>query len=245
MNANYAIYSQWKKGGSMKMGKISYACMAMMGMGLIGAETAFADVTAVYKMTYRDGGSGLQTIKYADKKHVRLDMMDVSNHETTMMKLGDKVYMIHGEVVQDMEELAGMMAMMGKGSKKHADHAPLKYVDTGRTETIAGITGKVYSFEERGKRHEVVLAKNKDLQAAVLGLVELTKAMSSVSSDKNAMGQAQEDASLKSMAMLRLDDHIRLQSMNKKGISKSVFELPAKPQQTGGMGALMKGFLGH
>ncbi len=225
------------------MKKTIYSISVLAAMALTGVQDASADVTAVYKMTSQDG-DGTQSIRYADKQHVRMDMVSVRSHETTMLKLGDKVYMINGKTVQDMDQLAGMMAMMGKGSKtSHKKQAAIKYHDTGRTETVAGLVGKVYSFEERGKRHEVVLAKNKDLQAAVLGLVELTKAMTGASD--SPMNRVQEDASIKSMALLRLDDVVRLHSMNKKGISKSVFVLPAKPQQMGGMGSLLNGLLGR
>lgn len=226
----------------MKLKKNITTITLLAVLTLLGIHTAFADVTAVYKMTSKDG-SGLQTIRYADKNLMRLDMSFGANNEMTMMKLGDKTYMINGKVVQDLDELTAMMAMMGKGTKKsHSKQTPIKYVDTGRTETIAGITGKVYSFKERGKQHEIVFAEDKDLQAAVLSLVELTNAVPGAKHE-NPMNQSQQDSSLKDMALLRVDDVMRLQSMNTKSISKSVFVLPAKPQQMGGMGALMKGLM--
>jgi hypothetical protein len=223
----------------MKMKKVTYACMAIMGLGF-GAQTAFADATVVYKMT-SDNGGGTQTIRYVDKKHVRVDMdNDSVRHETTMMKLDDKVYMITGKTVQDMDQLTQMMAMMGKKPKKvTTKHSSIKYEDTGRKETIAGITGKVYQFTERGKKHEVVLAQDRDLQAAVLGSMEIAKAMSVAMPDARDM--VAETAPIKSMALLRLDHAVQLQSIKRDRISKSVFKLPSKPQQMGGgMGSLMK-----
>lgn len=216
----------------MKKRQGIYSVVIVAVISMFGMQAALADVTVVYKMTYQDG-SASQTIHYADKQHVRVDMGNVANKMTTMMQLGDKVYMITGEVVQDTAQLAKMMAMMGKGPQKsQTKHAPVKYEDTGRTETIAGITGKVYRFEARGKKHEIVLAKNKDLQEAVLGLVAITKASLGTMSD-NPMNMAQQDASIKSMAMLRLDDSVRLQSIKHGKISDSEFVLPAKPQQLG------------
>ena len=158
----------------MKMKKTIYSIAALAGMALLGASGAFADVTVVYKMTSPDG-NGTQTIRYVDKQHVRMDMDMPSTGDTKiyMLKLGDKVYSITGKVVQDMSQLSQLMAAMGRGgSRRNANSpsTPIKYVDTGRTETIAGIRGKVYSFVERGKHHEVVLGRNKDLQDAVLGI---------------------------------------------------------------------------
>jgi len=232
----------------MKMREVTYACVAMIGMGLIGAQSAFADATVVYKNTSSEG-SGMQTIRYVDKKHVRIDMAnDAARHERTIMKLGDKVYMIIGEVVQDLNQMAQMMAMMGKKPKERAAKdkgVSIKYVDTGRTETIAGITGKVYRFTERGKKHEVVLSKDKDLQAAVLGVVEVAKAMSVTmpTDSKNMMGQS---GLIKSMALLRLDHVMKLQSLKRDRIPKSVFKLPSEPQQMGGgFESLMKGMMGR
>jgi len=230
----------------MKIKKGIYAVAALASLVLMGAPGAFADVTVVYKMTSPDG-NGTQTIRYVDKQHVRMDMAGPVDTKMYMLKLGDKVYTITGMVVQDMSQLAQMMAAMGRGKKSnHTAHTPIKYEDTGRTETIAGITGKVYRFVERGKRHEVVLGKNKNLQDAVLGVVEITKAMAGTGMTKsNPTSRVQQDVTIKNMSLLRMDDRIRLQSMNTDAISDSVFELPAPPQQMGGMGKLMQGILGR
>jgi len=228
----------------MKMNQIIYSIAAIMGMALIGMQTAQADVTVVYKMTSHDG-SGTQTIRYMDKQHVRVDMTNGTNHVMTMLKLGDKVYSITGKVVQDMGQLAQMMAAMGRAKKSsHTAHAPIKYEDTGRTETIAGITGKVYRFVDHGKRHEIVLGKDRNLQDAVLGVVEISKSSLGMM-PSGPTDRIQEDASIKSMSLLRLDDQVRLQSVNTNAISASVFGLPSKPQQMGGMGKLMQGILGR
>ena len=224
----------------MKLNRAMYSITLLAGVALMGAHPAFADVTVVYKMTSRDG-SGTQTIRYADKQHVRLNMSGAGNRKMSMMKLGDKVYMINGNTVQDLDQLAQMMAMMGKGAKGNkAKRTDITYEDTGRTETIAGIQGKVYRFVERGKKHEIVLADDKDLHAAALGVVEIAKAMSAMmpADSKNMMRQ---NAPIKSMAMLRLDNNMHLQSIDRKKIQNSLFKLPGKPQQLGGMGALLKG----
>jgi len=232
----------------MKMKKTIYSIAALAGMALMGVPGAFADVTAVYEMTSRDG-SGTQTIRYVDKQHVRMDMEGAVDSMMYMLKLGDKVYTITDKVVLDMSQLSQLMAAMGRGGGRRNANSlstPIKYVDTGRTETIAGIRGKVYRFTDQGKQHEIVLAKNKDLQDAVLGLIEITKAMTGTGMMKSdSTSRVQQDLSIKNMALLRLDDRVRLQSMNTNAISASVFELPAKPQQMGGMGKLMQGILGR
>ncbi len=227
----------------MTLNKTIHSIVLMAGVVLMAAHPASADVTVVYKMTSRDG-SGAQTIRYADKQHVRIDMGNAGKHKISMMKLGDKVYSITGKVVQDMSQLAQMMASMGVGKKGgNTKQAPIKYEDTGKTETIAGIRGKVYRFVDNGKRHEVVLGQNKDLQDAVLGVVEITKAATGMM-PFGPSGRIQQDASIKSMALLRLDDRVRLQSMNTHAVPAATFNLPSKPQQMGGMGGLMNGAFG-
>ncbi|WP_020674984.1 hypothetical protein [Geopsychrobacter electrodiphilus] len=217
-----------------------YLCLVATAIMMSGAQVASADVTAIYKMTSPKGNS-TQTIHYKDKQHVRVDMASANaKHEMSMLKLDDKVYSITGKTVQDMGQLAGMMAAMGKGGKSNpGEQAPIKYEDTGKTETIAGIKGKVYRFVDHGKQHEVVLGQDKDLQAAVLGVVEISKSSFGMMAE-DPTNRFQQDASIKSMALLRMDDVMRLQSMNKDHIQNSVFELPSKPQQLGGMGALLK-----
>ncbi len=228
----------------MKIKKEFYLTATLTGMMLISSQAVFADVTAVYKMTSPDG-NGVQTILYADKQHVRMDMTDAMKNKTSMLKLGDKVYAITGEVVQDLSQLSKMMAALGKGNKgQHKTQTPIKYQDTGKTETIAGIRGKVYRFVENGRSHEVVLGKNKDLQDAVLGMVAITKAATGMISFAS-MNRVQQDVAIKSMALLRMDDRVHLKSMNTRSIPASSFKLPAKPQQMGGVGNLIKGFLGQ
>lgn len=213
----------------------------LAGLVLISAQQASADVTVVYKINTANG-NGQQTIHYADKQHVRIDMQDVGDRKISMMKLNDKVYVITGKVVQDLSQLAGMMAMMGKGKKPSpAPQTSIKFVDTGKTETIAGIRGKVFSFVEKGRSHEVVLAKNKDLHNVVLALVEITKAATTMM-PVDASSQIQQNAALKNMAMLRVDNTVRLQSMTSSPIAKRVFTLPSRPQQMPGMDGLMGAF---
>ena len=208
-----------------------------MGLLLSGMQSAQADVTVVYKMTSPDG-SGAQTVYYHDKQHVRVDMDSGSHAKMSMLKLGNKVYSITGKVVQDMEQLSKMMAAMGMGRHSgqatgHKGHARMKYTDTGRTETIAGIKGKVYSFVDNGRRHEVVLGEDRDLQAAVLGVVEIGK-VAGGQMPFTSTNRVQQDAStIKSMAMLRLDQATRLQSIDRHPIPKSKFTLTAEPQQMG------------
>src|SRR3546814_19213889 len=84
-----------------------------------------------------------------------------------MIKLGDKVYLITGKVVQDMGQLVEMMAIMGKRNKtSRSESAPIKYEDTGVSETIAGIKGNINSYVERGAKPEVVLGHDEDVKNA-------------------------------------------------------------------------------
>jgi len=231
----------------MEIKQTIYFIVALMAMVLMGVVSAFADTTVVYQMTSRDG-DGLQTIYYQDKQHVRVDMASDAGHNSlTMMKLGDKTYMIQGKVVQDLDQLLQMMAMMGKQPKKsHAKQVSIKYNDTGRTEAIAGITGKVYRFEERGKKHEVVLAKHQALQDAVLGSISIFQTAADIGMMKDdAVSPVQQDASIKSMGLLRLDKTMRLQSIDAHSIPSSKFTLPSKPQEMGGMGSLMQNMGRH
>lgn len=228
----------------MKLNTTMNAIILLVGAILLSSHPAYADVTVVYKMTSRDG-SATQTIYYADKQHIRLDMGSAGQRKVSMMKLGDKVYSITGKVVQDLSQLSEMMASMGMAKKKsHEAQAPIKFEDTGKTETIAGIRGKVYRFVDNGKRHEVVLGQNRDLQDAALGMVEITKAATGMM-PFGPSSRIQQDASIKSMALLRLDDRVRLQSINTRTVPAATFKLPSKPQEMGGMGGFMKGIYGH
>src|SRR3546814_20261293 len=122
---------------------------------------------------------------------------------------------------------------MGKRNKtSRAESAPIKYEDTGVSETIAGIKGNIYRYVERGAKHEVVLGHDEDLKNAAWGFVEIAKAMSAVmpTDSENMMRQ---NAPIKNIALLRLAGRMRLQLINREPIPASVFRLPASPRKIG------------
>ncbi len=228
----------------MKQNKVTSIIALVVGVVMVCTQTASADVTVVYKINASNGG-GTQTIRYADKQHVRLDMGSVGNRKMSMLKLGDKVYSITGKVVQDMSQLSAMMASMGLEKKKsHKAQVPIKFEDTGKTETIAGLLGKVYRFEEKGRSHEVVLADNKDLHAAVSAAMAITRAVADMM-PSGPENRIQQNAAIKNMAILRLDNTMHIQLLNNATIPAAIFKLPSAPQKMGGLGRLMKSALGR
>lgn len=217
--------------------------LCLTGLVMIEAPLAAADVTAVYQFSSPDG-NGTQTIQYRDAQHVRLQIAQQGDHNMSLLQLDQHIYMITGKTVQDLNQLRQMLAMMGRAPQaKRQPKAPTDLHDSGKTERIAGITGHIYTYTERGRQHEVVLADDPRLQQVYAAFTAITDATSSLMPMDHATDAL--PGNIKKMGLLRYDQTIRLQSITTATIPIQAFILPAKPQQIGGMGAMMRGMVGH
>jgi len=213
----------------MKMKKNLYAITVLavlVGLALIGVQGAQADVTVKYKMA-SDRGIFYQVLRYADKQHVRQDMYDGNKLMSTMLKLGDKVYMISdGLAIEISSALGSMGSSMLKSMMGDNKPQAVRFEPTGRSENIAGIRGEVYRVIINGEPHEVVLGRNRSLFEAVQGSVELAKGMMGKSAANRLMKQIDRDSSRKGMAMLRFDHSMEVVSVKSGRIPDAVFALP-------------------
>lgn len=205
-------------------------CLIIM-LSLFPVQAFAGDVAAHFKNA--DGTT--MTISARDTKHVR---MDASPDAYTLLN-GNKIYMISRDDdgtwnAMDMDQMAGMMGMMG-GSTEDASSYKAEYIDTGRTERIAGYKGKVYELEvtDNGKlvsRDEVVLSTHGDIKRINESYMAIAKQMSSIMTPD--MTKAFDDASSHGYGgMLRYGDDMVLQRLDKGPLGDNYFELPSNTQQ--------------
>ncbi len=205
--------------------------LSVMMLLLLPIQAFAGDITSVFKNA--DGSTF--SISVRDLQHVRMDTAP----DAYSLLSGEKLYMVSRDEdgqwsAMDMDQMAGMMGMIGGGTQDSSSYDS-KYVNTGRTERIAGYTGKVYEVEvtENGKlvsRDEVVLSSHGDIERVSKGWMAIVKQMSSIMSLDMAE-VIDESESHGYGGVLRYGDDMILQSVSKTSLSASYFALPAGTQQ--------------
>ncbi|MCK5769843.1 hypothetical protein [Algiphilus sp.] len=122
---------------------------------------------------------------------------------------------------------------------------------TGRSETVAGISGEVYMLDftdsdGRRQQKEVVLssdARVRDLQSAFMNM---TRTMAKAT-DIDMQGADDYADALGNRGVLRMGNEMRVTEISGSAPSAARFELPSEPQRMdgdGGLGAAISGFFG-
>lgn len=199
-------------------------------MMLLPVQALAGDISA----TFKNADGTTMTLSSRDPEHAR---MDGSPDAYTLMQ-GNKIYMVSNDgqgnwTAMDMDQMAGMMGLIGGG--QDASGYAASYSDTGRTERIAGYTGKVFAVEvtDNGKlvsREEVVLSTHEDIRRINLAWLTMAERMSSVMSldMAEAIGESRAHGH---GGMLRYGDNMVLQSLNKGALPAGYFNLPPDAQK--------------
>lgn len=206
--------------------------LAILAFLAATASTGWADIVG----TWKTGGNESLKISYRDDNHIRMD----TGPDSYMLISGSKAYMLtrsRGKwQAHDLDEMAAMMQMFGKGAldpKAIAESEP-RLESTGRTETIAGFKGEVYRAmykDASGRDHwtEVVLSDHPDVKKLNQGWSGLVSRMAQMlgKDTAEALKQATKAAQEQGLGgMLRSGDDMILQSLEKPSLSASHYELP-------------------
>ncbi len=188
-------------------------------------------------------------IEYLDRSTVRMNVSDKRGSDSYMLVRDGRAYMVsnsRGEtIVMDMAQLGSMAKGMGMnmGAGDSFKQELLKYNRTGRSETVAGYRGDVYSLTWRDSRgthtDEAVLSSHQNVREFSDAWMYLAKTMA------NSMNQQIiSDDSIwnflegEGKGVLRLGDDFRVVSIESKNINANRFVLPAAPMQMPGMGGM-------
>lgn len=211
-------------------------------IGLLALFLAFpalslADVVGVWAMK----GGGQFKVSYKDDAHIR---MDVEGGNYVLMA-GAKTYMVMNQggnlMAMDMDQMSGMMQslggmmnqQMGQVAKDHSAE-DVSFKKTGKTETVSGYKGDVYRVEVKTARgveaHEMVWSNHSDIanlqkafakmgerMAKIVQNPEMTKGMNFANQQVKLMGAG---------GALRYDQDMVIQSVEKKSVPNSAYELP-------------------
>lgn len=205
-------------------------------MLLVLTGTGWAgDIVATWK--YSNGAT--MTLSARDDDHIR---MDTAKDSYTLLT-GGKTYMVtrgdDGWQATDMEKMAGMMGGVFGGQKKvDVDDYKTTYKYTGKKETVAGYTGKIYQVEVRdgaGKlvsSDELVLSTSKDIFRINMAMARIGSKMSGMA----ASGMSAKPEAVKKQAdqygsVLRYGKDMTLVSIKKPSLKASHYELPSGTTQ--------------
>ncbi len=225
---------------------------------IFSTSMAFAaeDIAATYK--YKDGTTS--TVVTRDSQHVRMNI----SPEDYMLLHKDTVYSVSKEdngkwMVMDMSQMktmssGGISGLMAGGKTPMAaqnKEESVKYEKTGKKEQIAGYSGDVYNVKitEGGKlvrQDEMVLCSHDDLKKVNDAWMVISSKMGMLMGEQTAgsLEKAIKEAKAAGYGgMLRYGDEMKLESLKKKSLDDSTYEIPpgAEIVNLGPMPAMPKG----
>jgi hypothetical protein len=219
---------------------------SILALGVFSASLLFhgaslADVTAVFNA----GGQEHITIEYRDDNHVRMSapgggyliitggegyIAAQDGRNWTVFRFRDMAAMI--------SRMGASMGAMGLGGDDinilDVDGTP-EIRNTGRTETVAGISGEVYEVistnASNGNREvtELVLSDHPDALSAYQGFMRITTMMGEMVGVRGLDALMDDTYGLAGKAILRADNDWVLTSVNRGNIPDANFVLPAQP----------------
>lgn len=212
--------------------RIRPAARSLALAGLMGAiaPAAHADLILTYALP--DGSPMVQEIS---EHGVRADIQGGTSYYIPGRGVFLAVQMQGAQRVFAFDQFMSMMqGMAGNAGGEEAAPVDVDIVDTGRTETVAGIEGSVYEVVgPNGDSAEIVASNDvgqadlyNDMMGAYLGgLGDGLAAMAG--SDPAAGFQMFQEEPLG--IILRAEDGMRLVSVQETDIDPARFELPAEP----------------
>lgn len=218
---------------------------------------AFAGGTA--EMVHGDGGaSETVTMEFRDANTARFN----TDQDSYVILREGNVYAVSQQgsgqpTVMDMSQLMGAMGKLGLAQKPPSTGAEdvanvAEFKDTGRSETVAGIKGKVYliTYQDGSgntRTDEIVLSNDKRVREMWQAWKNFALAMGGAGAGAvNTQGAKDFMARVdgQQMGMLRFGTQARVASLSSKTPSNSRFELPGPVTQMpdfGSFGAAASG----
>lgn len=181
-------------------------------------------------------------LEYRDSK---LRVQAQGQADGTMILRDGRIYTIAEGMVIDLAGMAGMMGQAGMNTISSGPDDLVRYLgldNTGRSEPVAGVAGKVHLLryvDRSGKPHSEELVLSADPRARELGeaLQLMSTGFREILGQPEAPGEAQLQDSLKGQGVLRYGKEFRVVSFGSTQPSPARFELPSAPQQLPSLGA--------
>ena len=188
-------------------------------------------------------------VEYMDGGKLRMNVPKKEGRDSYMLLLDGKTYVVSksgGEImVLDMAQLGSMARGMGlsMGGGDSFKQELVSYSKTGKSETVAGYKGSVYTLSWRDSQGthtaDAVLSGHKNVREFSAAWMEMAEAMA------QSMGQqiiSEESIwnflDKQGMGILRLGDDFRVVSIESRKLDPNRFVLPAEPMKMPTMGGM-------
>lgn len=219
---------------------------SVLALGVFSASLLFhgaslADVTAVFST----GAQEQITIEYRDDNHVRMSapgggyLIITGGEGYIAMQDGNNwTVFAFRDMAAMISRLGAGMSAMGFGGDEISIvdfDATTEIRNTGRRETVAGISGEVYEVSttnsSNGNREvtELVLSNHADALSAYQGFMRITTMMGEMAGIQGLDALMDESYGLGGQAVLRADNDWIMSSVTRGNIPDSNFVLPAEP----------------
>lgn len=221
-------------------------------LGLIAAQVQAAG-TAVYGSDTSDGKHVSTQIEWSAPGEVRAEVIGQPNGY--FLAKGGKPYAVANVggslMAVDLLQMAQQANMKAPEGPSQSIAQFVSLTDTGRSETIAGITGSVNTLvyvDKGGVQHseEVVLARDARLVELDRALYSIAESMSSLAQIPAGATKMRDQVGAQGKGTLRFGKQYKLESLN-GNVDMARLALPEQTQAAGGksgMGGLFGGLAG-
>lgn len=209
--------------------------LAVVAGGLVAAPAA-ADVTAVY-----DTPDGDITIEYRDDDTLRVGMPG----EAFLVYNGEDRHIVSRQEGTWYVMPIQTLAAWGQTAAGETEGEAVELEDTGRTETIAGIEGRVYEQQTQddgwgggsGETEELVLTDDSRVVSVSRALMRVGEQFEDMEGDdrpgSESLDSVPDGAQVGDEGLLRIGEQMRLTSIEEKDIPDHHFQLPPDHQMVG------------
>ena len=227
----------------------------IVGSGLTALSLIYASVALAGSATMESTGGERVVFEYADGNKLRINTSEEGNY---MVVRDGTLFAVSDNNGQPMViNASSMMKGFGQIAKMTEQAAPtgamgevLSVTATGRSETVAGVSGEVYEIvtRENGERVSKDAVLSSDARALELRDAMFTMISASMEALDEDMRRHSDDFRKRlndmNMGLLRFGTEMKITSITGDTVPSSRFELPAKPVDMNNLGGLMEAFGG-
>lgn len=210
----------------------------LLTLGL-GAGPAAADIAEVM-----DAEGNKMTFEYQGDQ-LRINMDRDSGY---MIMQGERIYVVSesdGEImVIDLKQTLSMFGNMAQAAIPDMAAVNVESLErTGRSETVAGISGDVYlmkftDHEGKPQQAEIVLSPDRRALGFRDAVHRMASSLSSMMAQQGTHDRLQAQLDGMDLGVLRYGDDMRVTAITETQVADARFTLPAEPTDLTGLGGL-------
>ena len=231
--------------------KMSIKNVFLVSMAVLAASIPVHSIFAsgVATIQGKNPQDSTMQVEYMDGGKLRMNVPKKEGRDSYMLLLDGKTYVVSKSggqtMVMDMAQLGSMARGMGvdMGGGDSFKQELMSYSKTGKSETVAGYKGSVYTLTWRDSKGthtaDAVLSGHKNVREFSEAWMEMAEAMANsmrqqIITDKSIWSFLEREG----VGVLRLGEDFRVVSIEPGTVDANRFVLPAEPMKMPNMGAM-------